>query len=59
MRALIGFLLGAAAMAMATTDKGRALASSIAEEMEEEAKRAIRNHKEKDNDAGNDDEIKA
>lgn len=42
MRALVGFLLGAAACAAVTTERGRRLCDEFAEELTERAKRAIK-----------------
>lgn len=42
MKALIGFLCGAAAMAMVTTERGRRLCDELAEELAEQAKNALK-----------------
>ena len=44
MRAIIGFLLGAAACAMVTTERGRRLCDDLADELTEQAKRALKEH---------------
>lgn len=41
MKALVGFLAGAVAMAMVTTERGRRLCDELADELAEQAKRAI------------------
>lgn len=41
MKALIGFLCGAAAMAMVTTERGRRLCDELADELTAQAKRAL------------------
>ena len=44
MKAIIGFLCGAAAMAMVTTERGRRLCDELAEELTAQAKNALKEH---------------